>query len=277
MILTIVSGKGGAGKTTLAVAIAEVLKAEFYDLDVDAPNAEYFLQPAFSQEEIISQPTPEFDEQLCDACGRCTKECRFNALYKILDKVYLTDQLCHGCGVCEQVCPHQAISFKDTPVGRIRSGHSERIGNMTHIGDLNVGSTRATYLISELVKRINPRVRSVIDGPPGNSCAAVAAIKPADFVILVAEPTPFGMHDMQQTEQILRDMNKNYAIIANKVQSKEILTTAFEKKSKQPITSFPLDAAYHQSNLAGKILSREFPEVQQKLSKALSHISELTT
>ncbi len=274
MIVTVVSGKGGAGKTTLAVAIAEALKAEFYDLDVDAPNAEYFLQPTFSQSEIISQPTPEFSTFLCNSCGLCTKECRFNALYKILDTVYLTEPLCHGCGVCEVVCPQQAISFNETPVGNIRSGYSERIESQVHIGDLNIGSTRATYLISQLVKRIDPAKLSVIDGPPGNSCAAVAAIKPADFVILVAEPTPFGMHDMQQTEQILKDLNKNYAIIANKVQDQQFLKHAFATKNKKPVISFALDANYHQANLKGKILSQEFPEIREQLLQLLSYIRE---
>lgn len=275
MILTIVSGKGGAGKTTLAVSIAEVLKAEFYDLDVDAPNAEYFLQPIFSTTEIINQETPEFNKMLCNGCGICTKECRFNALYKIFDSIYLTEPLCHGCGVCEVVCPQNAISFKATAVGKIRSGYSSRIDSQVHIGDLNVGSTRGTYLISELVKRINPEARSVIDGPPGNSCAAVAAIKPADFVILVAEPTPFGLHDMRQTEQILRDMNKKYAIIANKVQNQEFLQQAFADKDKQPITSFALASAYHQANLDGNILSRAFPEVHHQLVHSLRKIREI--
>lgn len=277
MILTVVSGKGGAGKTTLAVSIAEILKAEFYDLDVDAPNAEYFLQPEFSRETVICQPTPKFDESLCTSCGRCSKACRFNALYQILDTVYLTEQLCHGCGVCEVVCPQQAISFTATPVGRIRSGYSTRTNSQVHIGDLQVGSTRGTYLISELVKRITPTVRSVIDGPPGNSCAAVAAIKPADFVILVAEPTPFGLHDMLQTEQILHNMNKNYAIIANKVHSQELLHQAFSEQEKQPMFFLPLDAAYHRANLDGKILSREFPEVRHQLAHSLSQIREITS
>jgi len=276
LIITVVSGKGGAGKTTLAVSLAEVMNAEFYDLDVDAPNAEYFLQPEFSQAETITQPTPVFDEALCNGCGLCTRECRFNALYKILDTVYLSEQLCHGCGVCELVCPQQAVSFRETPVGSIRSGYAQRIGNRVHIGDLMVGSTRGTYLISELVKRIDPLKNSVIDGPPGNSCAAVAAIKPADFVILVAEPTPFGLHDMQQTEQILQNMNKNYAIIANKVQSSEVLRQHFAARSKQSVLSLPLDPDYHRANLAGRILSREFPDVHRNLSELICKIMELT-
>ncbi len=275
MIVTVVSGKGGAGKTTLAVSLAEVMNAAFYDLDVDAPNAEYFLQPEFSTSETITQPTPVFNETLCNGCGLCTKECRFNALYKILETVYLSEQLCHGCGVCELVCPQQAVSYRETPVGSIRSGYSGRIGNQVHIGDLIVGSTRGTYLISELVKRIDRERNAVIDGPPGNSCAAVAAIKPADFVILVAEPTPFGLHDMQQTEQILVEMNKNYAIIANKVQNCELLDRQFAQHSKKPEIWLPLDADYHRANLAGHILSREFPEVHRSLFEFIRKVMEL--
>ncbi len=270
MIISVVSGKGGAGKTTLAASIAQVFSAEFYDLDVDAPNAEYFLQPAISETLPVTQPVPEIDEQLCDGCGICTKECRFRALYKILNTVYLTEPLCHGCGLCEMVCPQQAISYHDSVIGHIRSGFSERTGNMVHIGDLIVGSTRGTYLISEIVKRIEQQKLSVIDGPPGNSCAAVAAIKPADLVVLVVEPTPFGFHDMRQTEQILQQMEKNYIIIANKAMSDTDVKTFFRDKKKQAAMTIRLDDRYHKANLQGEILSQQFDEIHSGLSRALS-------
>lgn len=275
MIISVVSGKGGAGKTTLAASIAHVLEAEFYDLDVDAPNAEYFLQPDFDRETEIVQPTPIFDEDRCDACGICTKECRFNALYKILNHVYLTEPLCHGCGLCEMVCPQQAISYQDSPVGVIRSGYSQRLKNHVHVGDLAIGSTRGTYLISEMVKKIAPDKLSVIDGPPGNSCAAVAAIKPADLVVLVVEPSPFGFHDMQQTEQILIQMNKNYLIIANKALDEDSVARFFSNREKKTTLVIPLDSRYHKANLAGDILSRQFEEIHSGLQQALSQ--ELAT
>ncbi len=120
-----------------------------------------------------------------------------------------------------KICPQQAISYHGAGVGKVRSGFSKRLNNSVHIGDLNIGSTRATYLINEMVRGINRSRPVVIDGPPGNSCAAVAAIKPADLVVLVVEPTPFGFHDMQQTEQILIEMDKDYLIIANKALSDE--------------------------------------------------------
>lgn len=270
MIISVVSGKGGAGKTTLAVSIAHVLGAEFYDLDVDAPNAEYFLQPEFDHEISVNQPVPSFDKQRCDACGICTKECRFHALYKILRDVYLSEPLCHGCGLCEMVCPRQAISFVDSAVGKVRSGFSSRLQNQVHIGDLNIGSTRGTYLISEMVKDMDPEKLAVIDGPPGNSCAAVAAIKPADLVVLVVEPTPFGIHDMKQTEQILIQMEKKYLMIANKAMSQADVDKFFSQRVVKPAFVLPLDDRYHQANLAGDILSREFDEIYSGLRSTIS-------
>jgi MinD superfamily P-loop ATPase len=269
VIISVVSGKGGAGKTTLAVSIAQVFGAEFYDLDVDAPNAEHFLQPKFSTTTSITQPIPLISTELCDGCGICTKECRFNALYKILDTVYLTESLCHGCGLCEVVCPQHAISYQDSEVGIIRSGYSEKTKNMVHIGDLDIGSARGTYLIGEMVKKIDSNKLTVIDGPPGNSCAAVASIKSADLVVLVVEPTPFGFHDMQQTEQIVKKMDKNYLIIVNKSMGNSDTEILFKDKAKQASLIIPLNAQYHKANLNGEILSQQFSEIYDGLKRAI--------
>ncbi|MFK5926799.1 MAG: 4Fe-4S binding protein [Desulfuromusa sp.] len=269
MIISVVSGKGGAGKTTLAASIAQVFEAEFYDLDVDAPNAEYFLKPDFSSKTSITQSIPVISEELCDGCGICTKECRFNALYRILKTVYLSEPLCHGCGLCKMVCPQQAISYQDAPVGTVRSGYSQKTKNMVHVGDLIIGSTRGTYLISEMVKKIDPDKLSVIDGPPGNSCAAVAAIKPADLVVLVVEPTPFGFHDMQQTEQIVQQMGKKYLIIANKAMGDAGAEEYFQDKSKQAALTIPLEDRYHKANLQGEILSQKFNEIHAGLHRVI--------
>lgn len=270
MVISVVSGKGGAGKTTLAASLAHVLGAEFYDLDVDAPNAEFFLQPEFSAERTIFQPVPVFDETLCDACGLCSKECRFNALIRILDRVYLTETLCHGCGLCEKVCPQQAIRYQDVAVGTVRSGFSARLQNRVHVGDLKIGSTRGTYLIERLVASLDGDGLAVIDGPPGNSCAAVAAIRPADLVVLVVEPTPFGFHDMAQTEKILIQMDKKYVIVANKAIDAETLSTFFRDRDKKCALSIALDDRYHRANLNGDILSARFAEIHGALEQTIS-------
>lgn len=145
----------------------------------------------------------------------------------------------------------------------------KRLNNSVHIGDLNIGSTRATYLINEMVRGINRSRPVVIDGPPGNSCAAVAAIKPADLVVLVVEPTPFGFHDMQQTEQILIEMDKDYLIIANKALSDESVDAFFSTRERQCSLVIPLDDRYLKANLAGEILSRSFNKIYTGLKQVI--------
>jgi MinD superfamily P-loop ATPase len=120
LIISVVSGKGGAGKTTIAASLAHILQADCYDLDVDAPNGEHFLQPVDINKEIVYQQQPVIDAELCNACGTCVQECRFNALYMIHGTVYLTDNLCHSCGLCERVCPHEAVGYLESPLGKVR-------------------------------------------------------------------------------------------------------------------------------------------------------------
>ena len=269
MIISVVSGKGGAGKTTLALSLAQSFNAQLYDLDVDAPNSEYFLQLQEATAEPVTQILPHFSTELCNGCGICTKECRFNALYKIAGTVYLTDTLCHGCGLCEMVCPQRAISYQPEEIGKMRRAVSPVTGAQVTIGDLKIGSARSTFLIQQLIKTIDKAPLTIIDGPPGNSCAAVAAIEPADLVVLVAEPTPFGFHDMCQTEEILKKLNKRYLIIANKANSSEATAQLFKDRTHKPQRVIPLDDRYHQANLNGQVLSQIFPEIQQQLTELI--------
>lgn len=270
MIISVVSGKGGAGKTTVATSLAHILSADYYDLDVDAPNGEYFLQPDFCDTHIVSTRQPKIDTTVCAGCAACTRECRFNALYKLLDKVYLNESLCHSCNLCREVCPSGAISYRATPIGEIRSGFSARSNAKVHIGDLAIGSTRATALIQHIVQRIDPQKTTIIDGPPGNSCAAVAAIKPADLVVVVVEPTPFGLHDMRQTLEILEKMQKQLLILANKSQEDLPLTKILAQRGQRLAASIPLKAEYRNILLRGEILSQTAGQVRQTLQQALA-------
>jgi MinD superfamily P-loop ATPase len=269
LIISVVSGKGGAGKTTIAASLAHILQADCYDLDVDAPNGEHFLQPVDINKEIVYQQQPVIDAELCNACGTCVQECRFNALYMIHGTVYLTDNLCHSCGLCERVCPHEAVGYLESPLGKVRRGRSEHTGAGVVIGDLTIGSARATFLIQHIVRGLDHDQLCVIDGPPGNSCAAVAAIKPADLAVVVVEPTPFGIHDMLQTLSILEDMNKRVLVIANKSQGDEALLEVLNARGLTLAASLPLREDYHRVLLAGGILSRELPDVYELLSRAI--------
>ncbi len=270
MIISVVSGKGGAGKTTIALSLARSFGADLYDLDVDAPNSEYFLQLQEVKSEPVTQILPHFTAERCNGCGICTRECRFNALYKIAGTVYLTETLCHGCGLCEMVCPRQAISYQPEEIGKMRRAVSPVSDALVTIGDLKIGSARSTYLIQQLIGTIDECTPlTIIDGPPGNSCAAVAAIEPADLVVLVVEPTPFGFHDMCQTEEILKKLNKRYVVIANKANSNEATDQLFKEHQRKPRMIIPLDDRYHQANLNGQVLSQHFPEIDQQLKELI--------
>ena len=271
MIISVVSGKGGAGKTTIATCLAHIFKADYYDLDVDAPNGEYFLNPQDWQIRQVSQHQPVIDSTVCTGCGLCTRECRFHALYKILDTVYLTDTLCHSCNLCREVCPEGAISYQSVAIGEVRTGFSPQTGARAVIGDLKIGSTRGTALIQDIVRSLEPAGgHQVIDGPPGNSCAAVAAIKPADLVVLVVEPTPFGLHDMLQTLEIVEGMQKPIVVIANKAQDTLPLTETLGKRGYVVAATLPLDSEYHRMLLEGNILSESSPAVFMALQQALA-------
>lgn len=270
MIISVVSGKGGAGKTTIATAIAHILQADYYDLDVDAPNGEYFLQPEHLATQAVFQHQPKIDATLCAGCGVCAQECRFNALYKIADHIYLTDTLCHSCNLCREVCPEGAITYRQSVIGVVRTGHSHKTGARAIIGDLEIGSTRGTALIQDIVQQIDTSGTVIIDGPPGNSCAAVAAIKPADLVVLVVEPTPFGIHDMLQTLTILENLEKPVVIIANKSQGNEELTALLSAQGLSLAASIPLKTEYHKALLNGEILSQCDQQISQLLQQAVA-------
>jgi MinD superfamily P-loop ATPase len=271
MIISVVSGKGGAGKTTIATSLAHILKADYYDLDVDAPNGEYFLQPQDWQSRQVSQHQPVINQATCTACGLCTRECRFHALYKILDKIYLTETLCHSCNLCREVCPAGAISYQQMPIGEVRTGFSRRSMARAIIGDLAIGSTRGTALIQDIVRHMDASKRHVvIDGPPGNSCAAVAAIKPAELIVLVVEPTPFGLHDMLQTMAIVESLQKPVIVIANKSQDDAPLQAVLDQRGYDLAASIPLHGDYHRLLLGGEILSRASEHVHAQLVKAIA-------
>jgi MinD superfamily P-loop ATPase len=269
VIIAVVSGKGGAGKTTIATSLAHILAADYYDLDVDSPNGEHFLHPKIDSVRSAFVHHPAIDSSICNGCAVCTQECRFNALYKIGDIVYLNDHLCHSCNLCREVCPIGAISYKQVVIGEVRSGFSSRTGAQVIIGDLQIGSTRGTALIHDIALQIDNKHLTIIDGPPGNSCAAVAAIKPADRVVLVIEPTPFGIHDMLQTLQVLRELDKPLLTIANKSQDDTELKNVLADHNLTLGTSIPLHSEYQKELLRGEILSRADAKVFRQLEQAI--------
>jgi MinD superfamily P-loop ATPase len=211
MILTIASGKGGTGKTTVAVNLALSAAPEggksrllFLDCDVEEPNAHLFLNPTITQSEPVSIMIPQVDESLCKHHARCTEVCQFHAIAALPNATLVFPELCHGCGGCTRGCPEHAISEEPHPIGIIEEGHVDGIA-FGH-GVLNVGEPMATPIIRQLKRRLNDEYDlAILDAPPGTACPVVESMRGADYVLLVTEPTPFGLHDLLLAVQVGRD------------------------------------------------------------------------
>ena len=221
MIISVASGKGGTGKTTVAVNLALVLNnIQFLDGDVEEPNAHLFLKPEISNKKLATIPVPEVDESKCDYCGKCRDVCAYNAIAvmpKDGDKkgsVLIFPHLCHGCGGCSLLCPREAIREVGKEIGIIETGNC---GDMQFVhGKLNIGEIMSPPLIKQVKGYINPKRTVIIDAPPGTSCPVIASVKGSDFCILVTEPTPFGLHDLTLAVEVLRKMNIPFGVIINR-------------------------------------------------------------
>jgi MinD superfamily P-loop ATPase len=210
MIVAVASGKGGTGKTTVAVNLALSVGSAnplFLDCDVEEPNAALFLHPTLDHRQEVGILIPQVDEAKCTACGRCAEVCAFNAIAVVGQKVLVFPELCHGCGSCTLNCPEDAITEVLNVTGVLESGQAG--GVRFWQGVMNVGQAMATPIIRQLKGRALDGFSSdglaIIDASPGAACPVVEAVHGADFCLMVTEPTPFGLHDLRIAVEVVRD------------------------------------------------------------------------
>ena len=221
MIIAIASGKGGTGKTTVATSLALSLAAEspvhFLDCDVEGPNAHLMLKPAFDHSQAAVVLVPVVDERRCNLCGVCAEVCQFQSIALAGGRVLLFPEMCHGCGSCALNCPMQAIREVPHPLGMLQSGTTPE-GIRFARGQLNVGEALAVPVIQQLKSTFPAKAGeiTIIDAPPGTSCPVVEAIRGADYVILVTEPTPFGLHDLKLASELTRELGLRAGVIINR-------------------------------------------------------------
>jgi len=219
MKIAVASGKGGTGKTTIALALAEAAGkgAELLDCDVEEPNCHLFVN-AELKKEPVTVLKPVVDERLCDGCRQCSEICQFNAIAVLGKKILLFTDLCHGCGGCIKVCPTGALTEKQYRIGEAGSG---RVKEFTLIdGQLSIGQAMSPPLIRAVKERAGQSAGHVIiDSPPGTSCPMVAAVRDSDFVILVTEPTPFGLHDLTLAVDTMRLLKLPLGVVINRSDS----------------------------------------------------------
>lgn len=224
MILTVASGKGGTGKTTVAASLALALAAEqpppplFLDCDVEAPNAHLFLHPQLEERQDVALLIPSVDEAKCTHGGKCAEVCQYHAIAVLGRKTLVFPQLCHGCGSCTALCPEKAITEIPDRLGVIERGPAAR-GIAFARGVLDVGEPMAVPVIRQLLAWTQPVPGQVVirDAPPGTSCPVVATLRGSDYLLLVTEPTPFGLHDLRLAVQVANELDIKAGVVINRV------------------------------------------------------------
>lgn len=222
MIISVASGKGGTGKTTVATNLALSLKnVQLLDCDVEEPNAHLFLKPHIIVREVNACIlVPEIDEAKCTYCGKCAEVCAYNAMAVIpagegkRGNVLIFPNLCHSCGACAYFCPQKAITEVSRPIGVIELGEK---GDLHFVsGRLNIGEAMSPPVIRQVKSYIEPGKTVIIDAPPGTSCPVIASVKGSDFCILVTEPTPFGLNDLILAVEVLRKLELPFGVVINR-------------------------------------------------------------
>ncbi len=279
MKIAVISGKGGTGKTYFSTSLAMSLeKVDFFDLDVEEPNGYIFIKPDISEEIQYGLPVPEIDENICTFCNKCAEACSYNALSILpqLKKALFFPELCHSCGVCSFVCPvDKALIEVEKNIGVIRKGKFLK-GNFIE-GKLNIGEPSGVPLISGIMKdHLDPERTAIIDSPPGTSCPVVESIKKADYVIIVTEPTPFGLSDMKLVVEIVKNLEKKTGVVINKDRGDSKATEEFLRKNGIPVIfRIPYSLEIQKSYSKGISLIDTVPGIEKKLKRLYEDISNV--
>lgn len=264
MILAIASGKGGTGKTTVAVNTARALGSEvlLLDCDVEEPNAHLFLPGRVSSADAVSIPVPQVDESLCDGCGECGSFCEYHAIVSFGTLPLVFPEMCHGCGGCTMVCPPKAIREIDRRIGVIETIQS---GNITLIqGRLDVGVAMAPPLIRAVKARLEDGRPAILDAPPGTSCPVIAAIRDVDHVVLVTEPTPFGLHDLKLAVETVRELGIPFGVVINRVGIGDERVHVYCKEENIPVLlEIPDDRRIAEAYSRGELIVDALPEYRE--------------
>ena len=267
MIIAVASGKGGTGKTTLAAAMAFAAPGpvRLLDCDVEEPNSHFFIQPMIERTERVASLVPTVDPFRCTGCGKCAQLCQFNALAALGGKVLVFPELCHSCGGCARICPTGAIKEIPRTIGILEMG---RHGNVEFVaGRMNVGQAMSPPLIRAVKKHAMDSGLTLIDCPPGTACPFVTAVRGCDAAILVTEPTPFGLHDLQLAVATMRELGLPFGVVVNRANGLEHPVSEYcAVEGIQLLLQIPEDRHVAQAYSRGKLLTEVLPELRDALS-----------
>ncbi len=269
-VVAIASGKGGTGKTTVATNLAKICAeagdaVQYLDCDVEEPNGHIFLKPDVSEQRDVTVEVPEIDPAKCTGCGRCGEICQYGAVVSVSGQVLTFEPLCHSCGGCWRVCPTGALQPKPLKIGSLQTG---RVGQLDFAsGLLEIGHVRTPSLIGEVKAWIRPDALAIVDVPPGTSCPVVAALRGVDFVLLVTEPTPFGLNDLKLAVGLVREMQLPFAVVINRDGIGDDKTASYCRAEGIPIAAkLPDDRRIAEAYSAGQMITEAVPACRERFS-----------
>ena len=275
-MISIASGKGGTGKTTVATNLAVSLGSavQLLDCDVEEPNAHLFMHPVFDLTETVTTPVPEVDMDKCTLCGKCGDICQFKAIVVVGETVLPFEELCHSCGGCMAVCPEDAITEKGRELGIIQKGHRNGI-EFIH-GKLRVGEAMSPPLINKVLSYTDPARLTIVDAPPGTSCPVIESMKNADFVLLVTEPTPFGLHDLKLAVGAVNILDIPCGLVINRSDLGDEKVKEYADHENLPILmEIPFDRQIAETYSRGELIVEAMPEWKEKFLELNEKIKAL--
>ena len=276
MRIAVLSGKGGTGKTLVSVNLAAAAEQSLYiDCDVEEPNGHLFFKPKGVREKAVAIQIPTVNNELCNGCRQCVDFCKFNALAYIKNKWIVFEEVCHSCGGCVLLCPQKALSEKHKIIGKVQQGHSGNVEVIT--GTLNTGEVSGIPIIKRVLddNKGASGVVTMIDCPPGSACIVMESIQDADYCVLVAEPTLFGVHNLNMVYELVRLFDKPFGVVLNKcLEGKNPAEKFCLEKNIRILEQIPFDHTLGILTSNGKIAARESKPYQAMFSKLLGTIKK---
>jgi len=276
MLISIASGKGGTGKTTVATNLALSIGSgvRLLDCDVEEPNSHLFLKPKIDEKIEAFTPVPKIDKEKCTLCKKCAEICRFKAITVIADTVLTFPEMCHGCGGCLHVCPENAITEEGRKLGIVEKGKVNGI-EFVH-GVLRINEAMSPPLIRETLKFVDSDKINIVDAPPGTSCPVIAATKDADFVLLVTEPTPFGLHDLKLAVEAVKILKIPCGIVINRSDMGDDKTKKYAVSQNIPVLmEIPFDRKIAEIYSKGENIVDVLPHWKEKFFELYQTIKKL--
>ena len=280
MRIAIASGKGGTGKTTVATNLAWVAarnghSVAYLDCDVEEPNGHLFLKPEIESSRPIGRLHPAVDGQKCAHCGLCGEICQYSAIVCIGEKVLVYPELCHACGGCLLVCAPGAITEVQRESGKLQVGQA---GPVRFVGGLlRIGEAMSTHLIHQVKQAAPESDLVIVDSPSGTSCPVIESVRDADYVLLVTEPTPFGLNDLKLAMDMVRTMKLPMGVVINRAGSGDGQTAEYcRSQGIDVLAEIPDDRRVAEAYSRGVLASEAMPEIRTRIDQLLTRLFRAT-